>query len=194
MTIEKRYDSENSYNLAKRNPDYAMGDKGEDPGFLSFRKSNAPIRTVELDEDSFFLAFQEWSPFVEFSLGAYAATHQDVQASIYTRPSVSFDFSRGESHQRTGCHKACFIGVVGNLNILEKISRALVYQKYVPMEVIKQQLKDESKRGQIYCGQRPDSTFETDPSWHIEEGRVWAPYEERVWYTDSRWCFNSQNL
>ena len=194
MTIETRCDSEESYEFARKTPDSATESAREATGFLSFRRSRSPIRTIELDEDSFFLAFLEWHSFVKFSLGAYAATHQDVRASVYTHSTVSVNSSRGESHQRAGSHNACFIGVVGRENILDTIIRALVYQENVPTDMVKQQIKDKSKRGQIYCGQSPDSImFESDPTWHIEDGRVWMPDEMEVWYMDSQWCFNAQN-
>lgn len=189
MTIETRCNSEESYEFARRSPDFATESAREATGFLSFRRSRSPIRTIELDEDSFFLAFLEWRSFVEFSLGAYAITHQDVRASIYAYSTVSFNSSHGESHQEVGFHNACFIGVVGRTNILDVIKRALIYQKNVPSDMVKQQIRDKSKKGQIYCGQSPDSiVFETDPFLHIEDGCVWAPYEAQVWYTDSQWC------
>ena len=191
MTIETRCDSKELYEFAKKSPKFATEAAREATGFLSFRRSRSPIRTIELDEDSFFLAFLEWSSFVEFSLGAYAATHQDVRASVYTHStgsSPSINSSHGEHHQRLGWHNACFIGVVGKQEILDTIVNALVYQRNVPDEVVV--LKDASKKKQICCKQSPDSiVFESDrdPSWHIEDGYVWAPYEAGIWYTDPRW-------
>ena len=187
MTIETRCDSKRSYEFAKMNPRFAT----EATGFLSFRRTRSRIQTIELDEDSFFLAFLGWSSFVEFSLGAYADTHQDVRASVYTSgPAPSVNSSHGELHQRAGRHQACFIGVVGGQRneILDVIANALIHQRNVPGEVVELLLEDASKKGQICCKQSPDLiAFDDDPSWHVEDGRVWAPHEEMVWYTDPRW-------
>lgn len=190
MAIETRCDSEEYYELARRSPNSVTEPARESTGFLSFHRSKSPMRTIELDEDSFFLAFQLWSSFVEFSLGAYASVHQDVRASVYTYSAVSVNTSRGEYHQRAGWHNACFLGVVGRQKnqILDEVVNALVHQHNVPDEVVAQLLKDDSKKNQVCCKQSPDSiAFTTDPSWHVEDGCVWAPYEEGVWYTDPRW-------
>ena len=112
MAIETRCDSEEFYEFA-RNSSTAMESARKSTGFLSIQRSQLPTPTIELDEDSFFLAFQSWGSFVEFSLGAYAAAHQNARASVYTYYTISTNTSDGELHQRVGRHNACFIGVVG---------------------------------------------------------------------------------
>ena len=129
MTIETRFKSKESYEFARRSSNSSTEDVKEATGFLSFRRSRSPVQTIELDEDSFFLAFSEWSSFVTFSLGVYADAHQDVRASVYTYstgPAPSVNFSHGELHQRNGWHNACFIGVVGRqkAKILNTIIKA----------------------------------------------------------------------
>lgn len=192
MAIETRCGSKEYYELARESPNSVTESARESTGFLSFQRSRSPMRTIELDEDSFFLAFLGWSSFVEFSLGAYAAAHQDVRASVYTYSTVSSNSSHGEVHRRTGLHNACFIGVAGRKRneMLDAMVNALVHQQNVPKTVVAQLLEDASKGNQVCCKQSPDSmAFETDPSWHVEDGRVWAPCEAGVlvWYTDSRW-------
>ena len=192
MAIETRCDSEEFYEFA-RNSSTAMESARKSTGFLSIQRSQLPTPTIELDEDSFFLAFQSWGSFVEFSLGAYAAAHQNARASVYTYYTISTNTSDGELHQRVGRHNACFIGVVGRQKsqVVDTVKNAFVHRLNVPDEVVAQQLKDASKMNQVFCRISESIVFETDPSWHVEDGRVWAPYEGDeggwVWYTDSQW-------
>ena len=159
---------------------------------LSFRRSKSPIRTIELDEDSYFAAYHEWNTPVEFALGRYAREHSDVIATVYTystgaAPSVNR--SHGASHQRNGWHNACFLGVVGKSEVLDVVRDALAHQRGVPESEVEANLKDQTQRGQVYCDHSPDYIqFKPGQRYrHIEDGRVWAPYEPFSWYTDKQW-------
>ena len=60
---------------------------------------------------------------------------------------------------------------------MDTVKYAFVHRLKVPDEVVAQQLKDASKMNQVFCRSSESVVFETDPSWHVEDGRVWAPYE-----------------
>lgn len=184
--IETRFESESLY------PGGFCSDPESITGYLSLRKPKSPLPTIELDEDSFFLAYSDWTSFVEYALGGYASRNPDKIATVYTystgaAPSVNY--SRGEKHQKVGFHNAVFLGVVGRAEVLETIQLVLVNRIGVPTDLVENAVNPE-KRSQIHCGPSPDYiAFNRmgQPSFHIEDGRVWAPYEQNVWYTRSDW-------
>ena len=190
--IQTRFESKSFYetvqNSSLPSPEYESVS-----GYLSLRKSSSPLPTIELDEDSFWLAYSDWTSFVEHALGGYASRNPDKVATVYTystgpRPSVNR--SRGEQHQKVGWHNAVFFGVVGRAEVLETITLALVGGTGVPDELMESFTVDVDKRAQIYCGQSPDYiefNRKGRPSFHVEDGFVWAPYEQNVWYTYSEW-------
>lgn len=161
-------------------------------GWILVRPAKADVLAAELDEDSFFLAFYEWSSFVEHSLGQYARAHADVVASVYTFSTgqpPSFNHSIGEGHQKVGWHNAC-IGVVGrdSEDIRDTIALALTSQIGVPKDLVEARLKDRSKVRQISCRNPSEYIrFTASPSWHVEDGRCWAPEGEDIWYSHERW-------
>ena len=190
--VETRFESKSFYDVVKKssfpNPEYESV-----TGYLSLRKPTSPLPTIELDEDSFWLAYSDWSSFVEHALGGYASCNVDKVATVYTystgqRPSTNN--SRGERHQELGWHNAVFFGVVGRAEVLETIVLALVGGAGVPPDLISSFTVNAEKRPQIHCGQSPDYiAFNSigKPSFHIEDGRLWSPYEQNVWYTHSDW-------
>ena len=189
----RRLASRSIYDLVQEHPSLATEGQRDAVGYLTFRRKEIPVLTAELDEDSFFVAFDEWGSFVEYALGQYAQAHTDVVASIYTfstGPSPSINPSDGEGHGKVGWHNACFIGVVGQdeKEILDTISCALKNQVGVPRHLVESHLKDPTKLAQISCRNPSDHiSFKSNPSWHIEDGHCWAPLGEDVWYTKEEW-------
>ena len=190
--IQTRFESKRFYETVQKsafvNPEYESV-----TGYLSLRKPTSPLSTIELDEDSFWLAYSDWTIFVEHALGSYASRNSEKVATLYTHstgPQPSVNNSRGERHQEVGWHNAVFFGVVGRADVLETIRLALVGGAGVPEDVIGSLTVDADKRSQIHCGQSPDYIqFDRmgKSSFHIQDGLVWAPYEQNVWYTNSEW-------
>ena len=190
--IQTRFDSKSFYEAVEKstfpNPDYESV-----TGYLSLRKPRDPLPTIELDEDSFWLAYSDWTSFVEHALGGYASRNPDKTATVYTystgqRPSVNS--SRGEQHQKVGWHNAVFFGVVGRSEVLETIRLALASGVGVPDDLMRSFAMNTDKRSQIHCSRSPDFiAFNRmgHASFHIEEGLVWSPYEQNVWYTHVDW-------
>ena len=188
--MERRLSSQQTYDLVRRHPSLATEAQLEATGWISLRRPRTDVLTAELDEDSFFLAFDEWGSFIEYSLGKYAKAHPDIVASVYTRRGPSGNHSRGEGHSEHRWHSACFIGVVGRNSapILDTIALALTNQVDVPKEVVEACLKDETKKQQISCRNPSEyMRFTADPSWHVEDGHCWAPQGEDVWFTKVDW-------
>ena len=183
--VERRLASQQLYDLVQRRASFATEAQREATGWISIRRPKADVLTAELDEDSFFLAFDEWGSFVEHGLGQYASAHADVVASVYTyRLAHSANHSNGEGHSERGWHSACFIGVVGRDSgrILDTIALALTSQVGVPKAVVEARLKDQTKLRQISCRNPSEyMRFDVEPSWHVEDGRCWAPQGEDVW-------------
>lgn len=190
--IETRFESKRFWEVVQSsslpNPGYESV-----AGYLSLRKSTSPLPTVELDEDSFWLAYSEWTSFVEHALARYASRNVHKVATVYThstgqRPSV--DRSRGEQHQKLGWHNAVFFGSVGDTEVLETIRLALVGGVGVPPDFVESLTVDADKRSQVHCGPSPDYVAFNrvgKPSFHLQDGLVWSPYEQNVWYTHSEW-------
>ena len=192
--MERRLLSKQVYDLVQEHPSLATKAQRGATGWISARRPKTAVLTAELDEDSFFMAFHDWGSFVEHSLGQYAQAHADVVASVYTRSTgvvPSMNHSHGESHRRNGWHNACFIGVYGqdSRQVLDRIVLALTNQIGVPEDIVKAHLKDPTKLRQISCRNPADyiQFQSTSPSWHVEDGRCWAPEEENVWYTQEGW-------
>lgn len=191
--MERRLVSQRVYDAVQEHPSLATEAQRDAIGWISLRRAKTEVLTAELDEDSFFLAFHDWSSFVEHSLGQYAETHADVVASIYTfstGQTPSFNHSDGEGHSKGGWHNACFFGVVGRNSgqVRDTIASALTNQTGVPEDLASTRLKDATKLAQVYCRNPSDYLrFESNPSWHVEDGRCWAPEGEDVWYTQKRW-------
>ena len=189
-TLERRFESKAHFDAAKRvsDPYYQSV-----TAYLAVRKPNQPLETIELDEDSFWLAYSNWSVFVEHALGAYAADNADRIATVYTYgtgPSPSRNSSHGELHQERGWHNAVFFGVVGRHEVLEVARRALAHGDGVPDAVVGSGTVDLGKVPQIYCGQSPDFIDFRGrglPAYHIEDGLVWRPEEQFLWYTNPDW-------
>lgn len=188
--MERRLSSQQTYDLVRRHASLATEAQLEATGWISLRRPRTDVLTAELDEDSFFLAFDEWGSFIEYGLGQHAKAHPDIVASVYTRRGPSGNYSRGEGHSENGFHSACFIGVVGrdSTPILDTIALALTNQVGVPKEVVEARLKDETKKQQISCRNPSEYVrFTAGPSWHVEDGRCWAPQGEDVWFTKVDW-------
>ena len=195
MTIEIRLTSQHLY---EHKDSFGLESYSSATGWISLRQSNSPIRTLELDEGSFFLAYENFDSFLEYALGAYATNNKDVVATIYQYSTISTNFSHRKLHQENHAYMATFFGVIGKRvqEILDTIKLALISQINVPDRIVQDTLKDASKRRQIYCDYSPDSIrFDENrgvPSHHIEDGRVWRPYgadawDTDTWYTDRRW-------
>ena len=191
--MQRRISSREAYEYVQQNLAWATEDEQMATGWLSFQHSNTPVLAAELDEDSFFLAFSGWNSFVEHSLGRYAQAHSNIVASIYTfstGQSPSVNPSRGEGHGNVGWHNACFLGVVGQdeENILDTIVLALTSQVGVPEGLVESLIEDPAKLQQISCRNPSEYIpFKSGPSWHVEDGRCWAPLEQNVWYTHEDW-------
>ena len=168
--MERRLSSQQTYNLVRRHAssatmlrrpvEFPTEAQLEATGWISLRRPRTDVLTAELDEDSFFLAFDEWGSFIEHSLGQYAKAHTDIVASVYTRKGPSGNHSRGEGHSERGFHSACFIGVVGrdSTPILDTIALALTNQVGVPKEVVEACLKDETKSGRSAAETHPNTS------------------------------------
>ena len=161
-------------------------------GFLSLRRSKSPISTLELDEDSFFLAYNSWAPFIDHALGAYAEQNETAVATVYcysTGSAPSTNSSHGEGHLRNGWHNAVFFGVVGAVKVVDVIQSALIGGKGVPPDEIASVLVDGTKQRQIHCAYSDHIQFENHhASFHIEAACVWQPYESGAWYTHDDSC------
>ena len=194
--MEYRHQSRNDYDFFRQNPS-SFGDEHKSAtGWLSFRRTKEPILTVEVDEDSAFLALEEWGSLAEHGLGRYAKAHPDVVATVYsyhTGQSPSVNLSDGELHQKHGWHNACFLGVVGRdkANIRDALCLALTNQVGVPQELVEARVKDRTKLKQISCRNPSDyipaREFRSTPAWHVEDGRCWAPAGEALWFTRESW-------
>lgn len=196
MTVEYKFKSRRHYDAYQKDP-AIFGDEAKSAsGWLSFRRTNEPVLTVEVDEHSVFLALQEWGALVEHGLGAFAKAHTDVVATMYayhTGPSPSVNASDGDHHREFGWHNACFLGVVGRdkANIRDAISNALTAQAGVPEEIVEARLRDRTKLKQVSCRNPSDyiplRQFRSTPAWHIEDGRCWAPADNVLWFTRESW-------
>ena len=140
---------------------------------------------IELDLDSLHGAgFQTGYGFIECPLAGFAAEHADTVATIYAHETPSTNFGN--------LYNAVFIGVIGarKTKILKIIEMALRYRQGVPDTVIRDCL-NEGATGtrQVRVGDSPDSIrFERKQRvYHIEDGRLWAPFEKGRWYTDPEW-------
>lgn len=189
--IETRFESKSLYDFETRG---GRSEHESITGYLSLKKPTSPLSTIELDEDSFELAYSDWLSFVHHALGLYASRNADKVATVYTYstgPSPSVNSSRGELHREHGWHNAVFFGVVGRAEVLDTIRLALVGGAGVPPDVVNDLTENADKRSQIHCDHSPDSIdfrgLEISPSFHIEDGSVWCPYEQGVWYTHFDW-------
>ena len=190
--IQTRFESKSFYELVQRSSFKNPGHEAVSR-YLALRKPSSPLPTMELDEDSFDLAYYSWSSFVEHALGHYASCNPDAVATVYTyitgpRPSVNS--SHGEGHQKLGWHNAVFFGVVGRSAVLETIRLALVGGAGVPDDLISSLTVNADKRPQIHCAQSPDYiAFDRmgTASFHLEDGFAWAPHEQGTWYTHKDW-------
>ena len=188
-SVETRFESKRFYDFVQQRPS-SYPQYESVTRYLSLRKSKSPIETVELDEDSFWLAYSNWMDFVVYALGAYAALNPDKTATVYTYNTPSANNSRGEGHRLQGWHNAVFFGVVGRAEALDTLKLALWVTAGVPSEVVRGNTVDPEKTGQIQCDFSPDFIDfrgHGPPSVHIEDGKVWRPYEQNVWYTDPDW-------
>ena len=152
---------------------------------LHLKHSNSPARTIELDLDSLHSAgFESGFGFIEYPLASFAAEHPKTVATIYTHDTPSTNFGN--------YYNAIFIGVIGakKTKILKIIERALQYRQGVPDAVIKDYL-DEGATGtrKIRIGDSPDSIrFKRNQHvYHVEDGRLWAPFDMGRWYTNHEW-------
>ena len=190
--IQTRFESRSVYEIVQKSS-FKYPEHESVSSYLSLRKPTSPLPTIELDEDSFDLAYYSWSSFVEHALGHYASRNPDTVATIYTystgsRPSVNS--SRGEGHKKVGWHNAVFFGVVGRSEVLETIRLALFGGAGVPDELVSSLSVNADKRRQIHCAQSPDFiAFDRmgTASFHLEDGFAWAPYEQSTWYTHNDW-------
>ncbi|MCY3790445.1 MAG: hypothetical protein OXH63_16850, partial [Gemmatimonadetes bacterium] len=189
-----RLASKRLFELVQKNPTYATPIQRSVTGFLSFRKPTGPLPTIELDEDSFDLAYSDLASFIDHSVGQYASLNPNQTATVYeystgSRPSVNN--SHGEGHQELGWHNAIFFGVVGPTRVLDTIQQAVVYGMGVPDDVLNSAIVDVDKRSQIHCRQSDYIDFNRpriSPALHIEDGLVWRHYDEQdVWYSNADW-------
>lgn len=191
-SIETRFKSKAFYDAVQKSS-FAPCEYQSITRCLSLRKPKSPLHTVELDEDSFQLAYSDWTTFIEHALGAYAARFTDRTATVHTYStgrSPSCNSSRGETHQKVGWHNAVFFGVVGRSDVLDTIMFALFGGAGVPDDVVQANVVDMAKRPQIQCALSPDFIDfgrMGKPSFHVEDGKVWCPYEQDVWYTHTHW-------
>lgn len=131
---------------------------------LKFKRSRLPIETIELDLDSLHRARSgSGFSFIDYPLANYAEEYSDVIATIYTYETFSSNF-------QPPCN-AVFFGVIGNntQKILEIANSTLCSLRGVHVRA------GESIRFEEY--QR---------ILHIEDGRLWAPYEAGTWYSHER--------
>ena len=131
---------------------------------LRFKRSRSPIETIELDLDSLHRARSGGGfSIIENPLTDYAEKSSDVIATVYTYETLSSNF-------QSLCN-AVFFGVIGNSTqkILEIIESTLRSLRGVHVRAGESIMFDDHQR--IY---------------HIEDGRLWAPYEEGTWYSDKR--------
>ena len=82
--------------------------------------------------------------------------------------------------------------MIGNRKrkIRDLLKAALRYRRGVPDAVIEEYLNQAAPGKQkVRVGDSPDSiVFEKNQrAYHIEDGRLWAPYELGKWYTDHDW-------
>ena len=130
---------------------------------LELKSSRSPVGTIELDLDSLHRAgFAGWG-FVDTLLGRYAAENEDVAATMYVYETPSSNFG-------TICNSV-FFGAIGSkkkeiLEVVESTFRALKGVRVRASDYI---------RFEGYQRVR-----------HIEEGRLWAPYEAGVWFSEER--------
>lgn len=194
--VEYKHQSRTDHELFQKNHTFFGDEHKSATGWLSLRRTKEPILTVEIDENSAFLAFDDWSFLVEYCLGKYAKTYPEVIATIYsyhTGPSPSINPNDGEHHRKHGWHNACFLGVVGRdkANLRDTISLALTNQVGVPQELVAARVKDQMKLKQVSCRNPSDyiplQDFRPTPAWHVEDGRCWAPAGEALWFTHERW-------
>ena len=193
--VEYRHQSQADYDLFRRNRNFFGDEHKSTTGWLSLKRTKEPILTLEVDENSIFLAFDDWGFLAEHGLGRFANAHADVVATVYsyhTGPSPSINPSDGEHHRRYGWHNACFLGVVGRneAEIRDAISLALTSQVGVPQELVETRVKDRTKLRQVSCRNPsdyiPPPKFPATPAWHIEDGRCWMPAGEALWFTRTR--------
>ena len=159
----------------------------DDSAPLHLKHSNFPARAIELDLDSLHGAgFETGFGFIEYPLAGFAAEHTKMIATIYTHETLSTNFGNP--------YNAVFFGVIGvrKTRILKVIEMALQYRHGVPNAVIEEYLGGESSgTRQVRVGDSPDSIrFERNQRvYHIEDGRLWAPFEMGRWYTDPKWLW-----
>ena len=170
--------------IIETRPESIIRNRAEGGTPLHLKHAMSPSRTIELDLDSLHNAgFGDFS-FVQYPLAGFAAMHSETVATIYAHdtPSTNSGYF----------HNAVFLGVIGNRKkkILELLKVALGHRRGVPDGVIEEYMDLASpERQKVRVGDSPDSiVFEKNQCvYHIEDGRLWAPYETGKWYTDEKW-------
>ena len=171
--------------VIKTRPESEMWKVPDDSAPLNLKHSNSPARTIELDLDSLHSAgFETGLGFIEYPLAGFAAEHPKTVATIYAHDTPSTNFGN--------FYNAVFFGVIGTkkTKILKIIEMALLYRHGVPGAVIRDYL-DEGSSGtrKVRVGSSPDSIRfkKNQHAYHIEDGRLWAPFEMGRWYTNPEW-------
>ena len=127
---------------------------------LHFVQSREPMSTVELDLDTLPEESFGYAQLVESALAPLAAANPRLCATVYVYQGPSVNFGNyGFS---------AFFGVAGDRRVL-----GALYASFGGARGLKARYSDQIQQSQ------------TLREYHIEEGRLWQPEEEHVWYASS---------
>mgnify|MGYP001267642523 CR=1 FL=1 len=130
-------------------------------GELQFVRSRNPLPTVEVDLDCIPKELHGYGDLIANAIAPVAARSSKMRATIYVYQGQSINF-----HQLT-C--SAFFGVAGDKSLLDvlldafrgaKLTNAKVSDYIEPSKAIRE--------------------------FHVQDGRVWRPFESGTWYTGSQ--------
>lgn len=124
---------------------------------LNFVQAREPMSTVEIDLDALPEDSFGYAQLVETALAPLVAAEPDLRATVYVYqgPSVNFG-AYGFS---------AFFGVAGDRRVLSAL-----YSSFCSAPGLKVRYSDQIQQSQAIR------------EYHLEQGQLWRPYEEYVWY------------
>jgi len=128
---------------------------------LHFIQTRDPMSTVEIDLDSLPDGSSGYAQMVVAALAPLAASDSGLRATVYVYQGPSVNFGNyGYS---------AFFGAAGDRRVL-----VALYAFFCGAAGLKVRHSDQIRQSQAVC------------QYHLEDGRLWSPEEEHVWYASIR--------